>query len=76
MTLKVETVILPGNRIEIRAPGLPEGQPATVLILVHDAPPPPKRRLSDVLGDYRGGQFHSAAEVDDYLRVERESWGG
>ena len=35
----------------------------------------PKRRISDILADYPGGQlFKSAAEVDQYIREERESW--
>lgn len=73
-TLQIQTTILPGHRIEIQAPELPEGRPVTVLVLV-DEPPLPKRRLSDILANYPGGQlFRSAEEVDDYLRTEREAW--
>lgn len=73
-TIQVQTVILPGNRIEIQSPELPEGLSATVLVLV-DEPSLTKRRLRDVLADYPGGQlFRSAEEVDDYLRGEREAW--
>jgi hypothetical protein len=36
----------------------------------------PKRRISDILADYPGGQlFKTAAEVDQYIKEERESWG-
>jgi hypothetical protein len=74
VTLQVKTTVLPGHRIEIQAPELPEGRPATVLILVEDEAMP-KRRLRDVLAGYQGGQsFRSAEEVDAYLRAERESW--
>jgi hypothetical protein len=74
MPLQVQTTILPGHRIEIQAPELPEGRTATVIVFV-DEVPLPKRRLRDILADYPGGQlFHSAEEVDDYLRAERESW--
>lgn len=73
-TLQIETTILPGHRIEIQAPELPEGRSATVFVLVEEKPSS-KRRLSEILADYRGGQlFRSAEEVDDYLRAERESW--
>ena len=73
-TLQIETTILPGHRIEIQAPELPEGRSATVFVLVEENPLS-KRRLSEILADYRGGQlFRSAEEVDDYLRAERESW--
>lgn len=73
-TLQRETTVLPGHRIEIQVPELPEGGRATVLVVVEDHPMP-KRRLSEILADYPGGQlFRSATEVDDYLRAERASW--
>jgi hypothetical protein len=73
LTLQVQTTILPGHRIEIQAPELPEGRSATVLVLVEEGQP--KRRLSEVLAGYAGGQlFRSAEEVDGYLRAEREAW--
>jgi hypothetical protein len=72
--IQLRTVILPGHRIEITAPELPEGQSATVVVLL-DEPSPPKRRLTEVLAGYPGGQlFRSAEEVDAYLRAERDSW--
>jgi hypothetical protein len=72
--MQIQTTVLPGHRIEVHVPELPEGQQATVVVFVDD-PVPAKRRLSEVLGDYPGGQlFQSAAEVDAYLRTERESW--
>ncbi len=71
---QVQTTILPGHRIEIQAPELPEGREVTVVVLV-DEFAPPKCRLRDILADYPGGQlFRSAEEVDAYLRAERESW--
>jgi hypothetical protein len=74
LTLQIQTTILPGHRIEIQAPELPEGRSATVLVLV-DENVLPKRRLSDILADYPGGQlFRSAEEVDTYLQTEREAW--
>jgi hypothetical protein len=34
-----------------------------------------KRPLSEVLGDYPGGEvFQTAEQVDAYLEEERESW--
>jgi hypothetical protein len=72
--LEIRTTILPGHRIEIQDPNLPEGSLATVVILV-DEPKLPRRRFSEVLGDYRGGElFRTAQEVDEYLRTERNSW--
>jgi hypothetical protein len=72
--LEVKTTILPGHRIEIHVPELPEGGLATVRVEL-EGDSPPKRRLSAVLGDYPGGQlFRSAEEVDAYLNAERASW--
>jgi len=74
LAVHIQTTILPGNRIEIQAPELPEGRSATVLVLVDDAPSS-KRKLSDILAAYPGGQlFRSAAEVDAFLKEERDSW--
>jgi hypothetical protein len=73
-TVQVKTRILPGHRIEIQAAELPEGRTATVFVVV-DAEESPKRPLYEVDGNYPGGQlFRSAAEVDAYLRAERDSW--
>jgi hypothetical protein len=71
--IQVHTVVLPGNRIEITTPELPEGRAATVVIPLDEQQP--KRRLSDVLAGYSGGQlFRSAEEVEAYLRAERDAW--
>ncbi len=72
--LQVKTRVLPGNRIEVFDPELPEGRQATVFIVLNEEETP-KRRLSEVLRGYPGGQlFKSAEEVDAYLRAERDSW--
>jgi hypothetical protein len=74
LTLQVQTTVLPGHRIEIQADQLPEGRSATVLVLIEE-PEIPRRRLSEVLAGYPGGQrFRTAEEVDEYLRKEREAW--
>jgi hypothetical protein len=70
---QIRTTVLPGHRIEIEAPELPEGQEVTVVVLSPAGPP--KRRLSEVLDGYPGGQlFRTAEEVDAYLRAERDAW--
>jgi hypothetical protein len=74
VTLQVTTTVLPGHRIEIQAPELPEGRKATVLVMLEDEAFP-KRPLAEVLAAHPGGRlFHSAEEVDAYLRAERDSW--
>ena len=76
LAIHVRTKVLPGNRIEIAAPELPEGRAATVFVVLDEAEGA-KRPLGEVLGDYPGGQlFGSAEQVDAYLREERASWDG
>jgi hypothetical protein len=72
-SFEIQTTVLPGHRIEVETPDIPEGQEVTVVVLTSAGPP--KRRLNEILADYQGGQlFRSADEVDAYLRAERESW--
>lgn len=74
LALQIITRILPGHRIEIQAPELPEGRSATVFIVL-DEEKGLQRPLREVLSDYPGGTlFRSAKEVDAYLRAERDSW--
>ncbi len=73
-TLHVQTTVLPGHRIEIESPELPEGAAATVLIVLNGQEGP-KRPFWEVVGAYPGGElFRTAEEVDAYLREERDSW--
>ena len=72
--VEVKTRILAGGRVEIPSTDLPEGSEATVRIVVEDLPP--RRKVSEILADYPGGQlFKTAEEVDKYIKEERESWG-
>jgi len=71
----VKTRILPGGRIEVQIPELPEGREATINISFEAETSPTRRRFLDILGDDKGGQsFRTAEEVDRYLREERDSW--
>jgi hypothetical protein len=72
--LQFQTIVLPGHRIEIRTPDLPEGKTVTVSISL-DEGDTAKRPFREVLGNYSGGQlFRSAEEVEAYLQAERDSW--
>ena len=72
--LQFQTTVLPGHRIELSAPELPEGSSATVFVVLGEGSGP-KRRLSEVLAGYAGGRlFRTAEEVDSFLRAERDAW--
>jgi hypothetical protein len=74
VAIHLQTTILPGHRIEVVVPELPEGQKATLFVVLEE-PKPAKKRLSEILGDYPGGQvFQAAEQVDAYLKAERDSW--
>jgi hypothetical protein len=71
----IQTTVLPGGKIEIVSPELAEGQQANVFVVIEDDLHKPKRRLTEILKDYPGGRlFKSAAEVDAYIREERDAW--
>ncbi len=72
---KLTTTIQPGGRIEVSAPDLPVGQQVEVTIEVSGRRGAARRSVLDVLDAYPGGLlFKTAAEVDNYLREERDSW--
>lgn len=72
MTIRQRVTIQPGGSIEIHDPQLPDGAEAEVLITV-EQPPVAERPLASFLGQGKGC-FKDAAEVDAFLRAERESW--
>ena len=72
-TLHLRTTVLPGGRIEIVDQGLPEGE--TVDVMVTPSAPTPHRSAVDILAEAPGQRlFKTAAEVDEYIQAERESW--
>ena len=71
--VELQTTVLPRRRIVVETPQFAEGEEVTVVI--RTTANPPRRRLSEVLAAYPGGQlFRSAEEVDAYLRAERDAW--
>jgi hypothetical protein len=73
--LRVETVVLPGGKIEISTPELIEGKRATVVVTIEDTEPDEQRHVIDLLRTLPGHRlFQNAEEVDAYLREERDAW--
>ncbi len=73
--LRVETVVLPGGKIEISTPELPAGKRATVVVTVEDTEPQEQHHVIDLLTALPGHRlFQNAEEVDAYLREERDTW--
>jgi hypothetical protein len=74
---RIETTVLPGNRVEFTAPQLPEGARIEVTVTVPPQPVPLRRRsMIEFLKTLPPGPlvFKTPAEVDLYLHEERDSW--
>ena len=76
--LKLNTVVLPGRRIELATPELTEGMSVEVLILIAPtAETPLTTRLSalEIIENLRGQKsFSTAQEVAASLEEDRASW--
>ena len=70
--IRERTTVKTGGILELCHPELPVGAEAEVIIMVErpDVPPAP---LVSFLGRAKGC-FGSVAEVDEFLRGERQSW--
>lgn len=74
--LHFETTVRPDGSIEIRAPELEPGQRVTVSVETEDqGEPRTGPHVIDIISGLPGGRlFHTADEVDEYIREERDSW--
>ncbi len=74
--LRLETTVLPGHRLEVSSPELPEGARVEVIIVL-PAPPPQRRSMLEFLGNLPPGPllFQTPEEANRYLQEERDSWG-
>ena len=74
--LRMETIVLPGHRLEISAPELPEGARVEVIVVLPAAPPPQRRSMLDLLAALPPGPllFKTPEEANRYLQEERDAW--
>lgn len=75
-TVKAQAIVKPGGFVEVHSDELTEGATVEVIVLVEAAPEESKkalRNLSDFIGAAQGS-FSSVAEIDAYIRQERDSW--
>jgi hypothetical protein len=74
--LRTETTILPGHRLEISDPQLPEGAKVEVIVILPDMPPSPRQSMLEVLESLppRPLLFKTPEEANRYLQEERDSW--
>jgi len=75
-TLRVETTVLPGHRIEIGAPQLAEGTKVEVIVVVPQERPAQAASALDFLDSLPPGPraFKSWEQYESHLQEERDSW--
>jgi hypothetical protein len=74
--LRIETTILPGHRLEISAPELPEGAKVEVIVVLPEKPQPRRMSMLEFLAKLPPGPllFKTPEEANRYLQEERDSW--
>jgi hypothetical protein len=74
--LPVETTVLPGHRLEISAPELPEGARVEVIIALPEKPQPQFASALEFLESLPPGprSFPTWEEYERHLREEKDSW--
>jgi hypothetical protein len=74
--LRVETVVLPGNRVEVRSPELPEGATVEVIVVLPPAQAATHRSALDYLDSLPPGPraFPTWEEYDRHLKEEKDAW--
>ena len=74
--LRMETTILPGHRLEISAPELPEGVKVEVIVVLPAPIEPVHRSMLEFLATLPPGPllFKTPEEANRYLQEERDSW--
>jgi hypothetical protein len=74
--LRMETTILPGHRLEISAPELPEGTKVEVIVILPEKAAPPRRSMLEFLESLPPGPraFKTWDEYERHLQEEKNAW--
>jgi hypothetical protein len=74
--LHMETTILPGHRLEISDPQLPEGARVEVIVVLPEQKRPHWRSALEFLESLPPGPraFKTWEEYEQHLREEKDSW--
>ncbi|HLN30343.1 MAG TPA: hypothetical protein VK395_21555 [Gemmataceae bacterium] len=72
----METTVLPGHRIEVTAPELPEGAKVELTVVLPEKPAPPRRSMLEFLATLPPGPllFKTPEDTNRYIQEERDSW--
>lgn len=74
--LRLETTVLPGHRVEVIAPELPEGAKVEVIVVLAAKPRPQFGSALEFLESLPPGPraFKTWEEYEQRLREEKDSW--
>jgi hypothetical protein len=74
--LRLETTVLPGHRLEISAPELPEGAKVEVIVVLPEKPQAKFASAIEFLESLPPGPraFPTWEEYERHLREEKDSW--
>jgi hypothetical protein len=74
--LRLETTVLPGHRLEVSAPELPEGATVEGFVVLPEQSGPRRRSMLDFLKSLPPGPllFQTPEEAKRFIQEERDSW--
>ena len=74
--LRMETIVLPGHRVEISAQELPEGAKVEVIVILPQAGAMPRTSMVELLKTLPPGPraFDTWEEYERFLEEEKNSW--
>jgi len=74
--LRIETTVLPGHRLEISSPELPEGTKVEVIVVLPETPQPLRISVLEFLESLPPGPraFPTWEEYEKHLQEEKNAW--
>jgi hypothetical protein len=74
--IRVETTVLPGHRVEISAPELPEGAKVEVIVVLPEEAKPRRMSMLEFLETLPPGPraFPTWEEYERHLQEEKDAW--
>ena len=74
--LRMEATVLPGHRLEISAPELPEGAKVEVIVVLPEKPQPRRMSMLEFVESLPPGPraFPTWEEYEKFLQEEKDAW--
>lgn len=74
--LRMEAVVLPGHRVEVRSPELPEGATVEVIVVLPPGAGRPRQSMLEFVQGLPPGPalFQTPEEADRLLKEEKDAW--